>query len=159
MDTRRRACSHELVRFDIKTRASPDQVRRALTDFTESRLRTWHRTLDPKTYDLRDQGEHWAVARESTPGSPLWVVARYDWSDPDVVRWTVTECSYGGGGYGFVRITPHERGGSSVHTEWDYANARRQKLLLSLIQHGPMSMLVSCMWASALNQYAIQDAG
>ena len=46
-----------------------------------------------------------------------------------------------------------------MHAEWDYANARRQKLLLTLIQHGPMSMLVSRMWASALDQYAIQDGG
>jgi hypothetical protein len=81
------------VRFDLETRALPDQVRRALTDFSDRRLRTWRRTLDPKTYELRDQGEHWAVARESSPGSPSWVVARHDWSDLDVVRWTVTESS------------------------------------------------------------------
>ena len=147
------------MRFDIETRASPAQVRRALTDFTDGRLRTWHRTLDPKTYELRDQGEHWALARESTPGSPFWVVARYDWSEPDVVRWTVTESSYGGGGDGFVRVAPREGGGSSVHAEWGYADARRQKLLLSLIQHGPMSVLVSRMWASALNRYATEDGG
>lgn len=133
------------MRFDIETRASPDQVRRALTDFTDGRLRTWHRTLDPKTYELLDQGEHWALARESTPGSPFWVVARYDWSDPDVVRWTVTDSSYGGGGDGLVRIAPREGGGSSVHAEWGYANAQRQRLLLSLIQRGPMSVLVSRM--------------
>ena len=57
------------MRFDVGTRASPEQVRRALTDFTDRRLRTWHRTLDPRTYELRDQGENWAEARESTPRS------------------------------------------------------------------------------------------
>ena len=71
----------------------------------------------------------------------------------------MTESSYGGGGDGFVRIARREGGGSSVHAEWGYASARRQKLLLSLIQHGPMSVLVSRMWASALNQYAIEDDG
>ena len=147
------------MRFDIETRASPDQVRRALTDFTEARLRTWHRTLDPKTYEVRGQGKHWATARESTPGSPFWVVARYDWSDPDVVRWTVIDSSYGGGGDGFVRVTPRQGGGSSVHAEWDNADARRQKLLLFLIKHGPMNLLVSRMWASALDQYATTDGG
>src|SRR3954468_20332173 len=75
------------MRFDIETKASPEQVRRALTDFTQGRLRIWNRTLDPKTYELREQGRTWAVARESTPGSPFWVVSRYDWSDPAVVRW------------------------------------------------------------------------
>lgn len=66
------------MQFDIETRSSPEQVRRALTDFTETRLRIWNRTLDPNTYELREQGPDWAVARESTPGSPFRVVARYD---------------------------------------------------------------------------------
>ncbi len=145
------------MRFDLETRASPDQVRRALTDFTDRRLHTWHRSLDPKTYELRDQGEHWAVARESSPGSPAWVVARYDWSDPDLVRWTVTESSYGGGGEGFVRITPREGGGSSVHAEWSAVNARRQKPLLFVIHHGPMRMVISRMWVSALNRYGSEE--
>jgi hypothetical protein len=58
------------MRFDFTTRASPEQVLRALTDFTESRLETWNRTLDPKTYELRESGQTWAVARESSPRSP-----------------------------------------------------------------------------------------
>ena len=45
------------------TRASPEQVLRALTDFTESHLETWNRTLDPKTYELRESGQTWAVAQ------------------------------------------------------------------------------------------------
>ena len=80
-------CSTEVVRFELVTRASPEQVLRALTDFSDRRVHTWSRTLDPKTYEVREQGDTWAVARESTPGSPYWVVARYDWSDPAVVRW------------------------------------------------------------------------
>lgn len=145
------------MRFDLETRASPDQVRRALTDFTDRRLRTWHRTLDPKTYELLDQGELWAVARESSPGSPFWAVAHYDWSDRDVVRWTVTESSYGGGGHGFVRITPREGGGSCLHAEWSAARARRQRAMLFVIHHGPMRMLISRMWAAALDGYARED--
>jgi hypothetical protein len=45
------------------TRASPEQVLRALTDFTESHLETWNRTLDPKTCELRESGQTWAVAQ------------------------------------------------------------------------------------------------
>ena len=145
------------MRFDIETHASPDQVRRALTDFTDARLRTWRRTLDPKTYELRAHGDDWAEARESTPGSPFWVVARYDWSDPHVVRWTVTESSYGGTGRGFVRVTPRAGGGSRVHAEWDNANPRRQKVLLFLIRHGLMNALVARMWSSALDRFATED--
>src|SRR5829696_7398521 len=115
------------MRFDFPTRASPEQVLRALTDFTDSRLETWNRTLDPKTYELREQGPTWAVARESTPRSPFWVVARSDWSDPAVVRWTVVESSYGGGGEGLVRVTPRNDGGSRLHAEWVNTEPRRQK--------------------------------
>lgn len=74
-----------------------------------------------------------------------------------VVSWTVTESSYGGGGDGFVRISPLGDGGSRVHAEW--GNTKRpwvQRPLLFLVYLGPMSRLVSRMWASALNRYALE---
>ena len=102
-----------------------------MTDFTDQRLTTWSRTLDPKKYELRERGETWAVARESSPGSPFWVVARYDWSDPAVIRWTVADSSYGGGGQGSVQITLSHDGGSRLHVQWDATDARTlQKPLL-----------------------------
>ncbi len=148
-----------IMRFDLETKASPEQVRRALTDFTERRLQIWNRTLDPKTYELRDQGPTWAIARESTPGSPFWVVARYDWSDPAVVRWTIVESSYGGGGEGAVRVTPGRDGGSRLHAEWTYTDPRRQTAMLSLFQRLPMHRMISRMWASALDRYALSQDG
>src|SRR5690349_11081476 len=120
------------MRLDIDTKASPEQVRRALTDFTQERLRTWNRTLDPRTYEVREQGSTWAVARESSPRSPFWVLVRYDWSDPSLVRWTVVESSYGGGGEGVVRAAPRDGGGSRVHAEWTYTEPTRQKAMLAL---------------------------
>ncbi len=145
------------MRFDLETRASPEQVRRALTDFTDRRLQIWSRTLDPGTYELRDVGDRWAVARESSPGSPVWVVARYEWSDPEVVRWTVTESSYGGGGAGFVRVSPRDAGGSRVHAEWSATGARRQRPLLLLVNHGPFGVLIARMWTAALDRYATDE--
>jgi hypothetical protein len=142
------------MRFDIKTKASSEQVLRALTDFTDARLQIWNRTLDPKTYELRDSGQTWAVARESSPRSPFWVVVRYDWSDPESVRWTILDTSYGGGGEGLVQIAPGDDGGSRVHAEWSYTEARRQRLMLFLLQHAPMGRLISRMWTSALDRYA-----
>ena len=142
------------MRFDLKTKASPEQVLRALTDFTDARLQIWSRTLDPKTYGLRDSGETWAVARESSPRSPFWVVVRYDWSDPESVRCTVLESSYGGGGEGLVQIAPGDDGGSRVHAEWGYSGARlMQRPVIFLINHG-MGRLVKRMWASAFDRYA-----
>ena len=159
MDSGVDRCSNGGMRFDLETRASPAQVRRALTDFSDRRPQIWNRTLDPKSYQLLDSGDTWAVARESTAGSPAWVVSRYDWSDPDVVRWTVTQSSYGGDGEGFIRIAPLGDGGSRVRAEWSASNARTQKLLLFLIHRGPLSLLISRMWAAALDRYASQEHG
>lgn len=53
------------MRFDIATQASPELALRALTDFSDERLRIWARTLDPATYELREHGDSWAVARET----------------------------------------------------------------------------------------------
>ena len=99
------------------------------------------------------------MARESTPGSPFWVVTRYDWSDPTVVRWTTEESSYGGHGTGSVRIAPIDDGGSRLHVEWDYTDIRRtrDKLILFLIQRFPMSRVIARLWTSALNNYAQSD--
>ncbi|GAA0813561.1 hypothetical protein [Spirilliplanes yamanashiensis] len=148
------------MRFDVVTKASPGQVRDALTDFTDRRLRIWNRTLDPKTYELRDRGDTWAVARESSPGSPFWVVSRYDWSDPAVIRWTIVESSYGGGGDGFARIEPAGDGGSRLHVEWENTGARAaQRAMLVVLHRGPMGRLVARMWAAALDRYAAAGPG
>lgn len=145
------------MRFDVDTVASPDQVRRALTDFSEHRLQIWDRTLDPARYALLDQGETWAVAREASPRSPFWVVARYDWSDPAEVRWTVEESSYGGGGQGVVRVDPRARG-SRLHVAYTSTGARPlHRPLLLLLHRGPMGRVLSRMWASALDRYADAD--
>ena len=147
------------MRLDLETKASPAQVCRALTDFSARRLQIWHRTLDPRTYEVRDRGDTWAVAKESSPGSPFWVVAHYDWSDPDVVRWTVTESSYGGGGQGFVRMSPLAGGGSRVQAEWENTGARwTQKPLIFLLHLGPLPRVVlSRLWKSALDAYSSRD--
>ena len=149
------------MRFDLTTRASPDQVRRALTDFSDRRLETWSRTLDPATYEVREQGDTWAVARESTPRSPFWVVARYDWSDPAVVRWTEVENSYGGRGSGSVTIAPAEGGGSRLAVEWSSydASRARDRIGLFVIHRTPMNRMIARMWRSALDRYADSEAG
>lgn len=143
------------MRFEVRTKASPEQALRALTDFSDRRLETWSRTLDPKAYELREQGDTWAVARESSPRSPFWVVARYDWSDQDVVRWTVVESSYGGGGTGEIRIVPTGGGGSRLDVAYDNTGARpAQRPLLFVLHRGPMGRIIARMWTSALDRYA-----
>jgi hypothetical protein len=149
------------VRFDVTTRASPEQVRDALTDFTDRRLEIWSRTLDPGTYEVRALGDTWAVARESTSGSPFWVACRYNWSDPTVIRWTVDECSWGGSGEGSVRIAPAAGDGTQVHAEWTYTGARRMrdKVMLSLIGRYPLRRLIAREWVQALDRCAQSGPG
>ena len=108
---------------------------------------------------MRELGEAWAVARESSPRSPFWVVLRYDWSDPAAVRWTVVESSYGGHGTGLVRVASTDDGGSHLHAEWTYTDIRRRrdKVVLFLIQRFPMDRLISRMWTSALDRFAQSD--
>jgi hypothetical protein len=144
------------MRFAVTTVASPDQVLQALTDFTERRPRIWHRTLDPKNYELHQLGSTWAVARESTAGSPFWVVERYDWSDPSVVRWTDVETSWGGLGSGEVRIVPLDGGGSRIEAQWTNGSAKRMrdKALLWLLHRGPMNRVIARLWRAALDDYA-----
>jgi hypothetical protein len=105
---------------------------------------------------LREQGPNWAIARESTPRSPFWVVARYDWSDLSVVAWTVAESSYGGGGHGFVRVAPRNGAGSRLHAEWDNTEPQRQKLMLLLLHLVP-NRVIARMWAAALDRYALSQ--
>ncbi len=144
------------MRFDLFTDASPGQVLQALTDFTERRPRIWHRTLDPKTYELRELGSTWAVARESTPGSPFWVVERYDWSDPSVVRWADVETSWGGLGSGEVRIVPVDGGGCRIQARWTNGGATRMrdKVSLWLLHRGPVHRVIARMWRKTLDEYA-----
>ena len=149
------------MRFEIITHASPEQVLRALTDFSERRPQVWSRTLDAKTYELRELGDTWAVARESTAGSPFWVVERYDWSDPTVVRWTDLETSWGGRGAGSVRISPADGGGSRLQAEWTNGDATgtRDRVLLWLLHRGPMHRVISRLWRRTLDDYADASHG
>jgi hypothetical protein len=147
------------MRFEVTSHASPEQVREALTDFTDRRTRIWNRTLDPMTYEVRAVGDTWAVARESTAGSPFWVVSRYDWSNPSAIRTTVEECSWGGSGTGLFRIDPVDGGGSRVHAEWTHTGATRarDRVLLSLIDSLPMRRMIARLWVNALDRYALTD--
>lgn len=150
---------HWRVRFVVTTHASPEQVLRAMTDSSERRLEIWNRTLDPRTYEVRAQGDTWAVARESSSGSPFWLVCRYDWSQPLVVRWTVEESSWGGSGEGFVRVAPVE-GGSRVHAEWGFTGATRlrDRVPMSLLHRFPIRTVLASLYRLAFDRYADAEA-
>lgn len=146
------------MRFSLTTHATPEQVLAAMTDFSDRRLETWSKTLDPKTYELRELGDTWAVAKESTARSPYWVVCRYDWSDPAVLRWTEVENSYGGHGAGEVRITPTPEGGSLLEADWGGTRASRahDRIALFVVHHW-LSPVAARLWRKTLDEYALRE--
>ena len=100
-------------RFGLDTAATPDQVFRAFTDFSARRLEVWSRSLDPAKYEVRGLGDTWAVVREGSGGTKIWVLLRYEW-EPGVVRWSLLDSDHCGAGRGEVRIGPRDGGGSRV---------------------------------------------
>ena len=142
------------MRFDLTTRASPQQVLAAMTDFTDRRPQIWS-TLDPDIYEVRELGDTWAVAREGSPHSPFWVVVQYDWSDPRVIRWRELETNHGDGGDGSMRIEPNGAGGSRVHVEWSTHPVRLRDRMAIFVLHHTMNPVIARMWAKALDRYAL----
>lgn len=145
------------VRFDLTTQSSPEQVLRAMTDFTDRRLDIWRNTLDPKIYEVRELGDTWAVAREGSPGVPYWVVIRYDWSDPQLLRWAELETNHGDPGTGHLRIDPDGQGGSRVHVEWTTHPVRIRDRIAMFVIHHTMNRVIARKWTEALDRYARSD--
>ena len=143
------------MRFDLISKASPEQVLRAMTDFTDRRLEIWHKTLDPRVYEVREVGDTWAVAREGSPRSPFWVVIRYDWSDPRLIRWTELETNHGDPGAGSMRIDPDDEGGSHVHVEWNTHPVRARDKVAMFLLHHTMNGVIARMWRRAFDRYAL----
>jgi len=145
------------MRFDLTTKASPERVLRAMTDFTDRRLEIWHRTLDPKVYEVRELGDTWAVAREGSPRVPFWVVVHYDWSDSRLIRWTEVESNHGDRGTGSMLIEPGDEGGSVVHVEWTTHPVRARDKIAMFLLHHTMNRVIARTWRKTLDRYALSN--
>ncbi len=145
-----------LVRFHVETTATPDQVFRAFTDFSDRRLEVWSKSLDRTKYEVRERGDTWAVAREGSAGTSIWVLLRYDW-EPGVVRWSLVDSDHCGAGRGEVRISPRSGGGSRVDVLIDHSEPRGLRgTAILLLQRVLGPVLFPRMWKSALDRL---DAG
>ncbi len=144
-----------LFRYSLKTRAAPEKVFEALTDFSDRRLEVWRKTLDPTKYQLRDSGENWAVVREGSAGVDIWVVLRYEWQTPGTIRWTLLGSDHCDGGRGEILVSPREGGGSRVDVMIDHNRPRGVRgaaILLMQRLLGPIAF--PRMWRSALDRLA-----
>jgi len=109
------------VEMDVETTLPPERVREALLDFSDRRPEIWP-GISRSLYEVYSVGDTSAEVKEGTksPGMTVWAKERYDWSDPETVRWTVEESNFcAPGSYVSARITPGRGGGSNVHIEWN----------------------------------------
>ena len=104
--------------FEMRSRASPEAIRAALLDFTERRPRFWP-GLPADQYEVYEVGDTSAEIREGYRG-PIWWRERYDWSDPDRIRWAAVDSGFGTtGSYVVWEINRTEGGGSTSRVTWD----------------------------------------
>ncbi|MFW3171091.1 hypothetical protein [Geodermatophilus sp. CPCC 206100] len=148
-----------LFRFSLDTAATPGQVAAAFTDVSGRRLEVWQRTLDPAKYELREAGDTWAVVREGSRGTRIWVLLRYDWSQPGTVRWTLLDSDHCRRGRGEVVIHPRADGGSRVDVLIDHGaprGLRGRAILLGQRLLGPVAF--PRLWRATLDRLAATPA-
>jgi hypothetical protein len=109
-----------VVRFRVEVDSGlpPERILAAFTDFSERRPDLWPQ-LSRKLYEVHSLDE---TSADVTEGSDrpisVWARERYDWSEPGVVRWTVTESNFSVPGHTMVvRVEPRESGS---HVSLDY---------------------------------------
>jgi hypothetical protein len=110
------------VELDVRTTVPPEVVRAALLNFSERRPDIWP-GIEPSLYRVYAIGPTTAEIQEGSkmPGGGVWARERYDWSNPDEIRWTVVESNFcAPGSYVSAAIRPAPDGsGSLVHVVWN----------------------------------------
>jgi hypothetical protein len=105
----------------IETTLPPERVRAALLDFSERRPEIWP-GITPNLYETYSVGETSAEIKEGTklPLGEFWARERYDWSDPNTIRWTVVESNFcTPGSYVSATLHPREGGGTRIDLHWE----------------------------------------
>ena len=124
---------HTHIEFDFHTRATPQQIREILTDFSERRPDRWP-ALSRTWYEVYSVGERTAEVREGQDKPVFWAKEHYDWSSPDTVKWTVVESeALAPGSYVSLTTKPSPSGGTDVHGVWDRTGANRSGNMAALV--------------------------
>lgn len=142
------------VHTSFDTKASPDQVLAALTDFSERRPAIWKDTLDPDKYETYEVGDTSARVREGSKVPSVWAIERYEWS-PGRVTISAEESNFCKPGSGVeYSITEGKGGGSHVELDWH----RQPSNLKGMMILAPMKIVGSRMLRTsnqrALDRYA-----
>ena len=114
-DTIRKGDRHLLtIRVAAETSSPPDRVLDAARDFSERRADVWP-NVKVKHLEVHECGETFAEVTEGTwVVGIFWERSHYDWSQPGLVKATVTDSSvFEPGSTWELRATPRD-GGSQV---------------------------------------------
>ena len=137
------------------TKASPDQVLAAFTDFSDKRTDIWKGTLDPDKFEVYEVGENTARVREGSKRPNVWAIENYDWAEPGRVSWVVEESNFCKPGSGIeATIAEGANGGSHIDLTWDRtpSNLKGWMLVAPMKLVGP-SMIGKSL-RGALDRYA-----
>ncbi|MFJ4622368.1 hypothetical protein [Streptomyces sp. NPDC088812] len=121
-----------VVRFQLVSPLSPEDVLGVLTDFGPSRADAWP-TIDSDHFEVHGLGDTWAEVTEGTAAA--WERARYEWEpDGDTVTITTLDSKVFGAGGGWVFTMTPEGDGTRVDVRLTREPATfRRKLLASLL--------------------------
>ncbi len=142
------------VRASLETKASPEQVVAAFTDFTDRRPDIWP-ALDRKQYKVHELGDTWAHVTEGSPKPQVWARERYDWSGPGTIAWTVEESNFCKAPSGItVRVDGTEGGGSHLEVDWERTPSNFKWTLILGSMKMMMPKVLAKNWSRALDAYA-----
>ena len=129
------------VEFTTQTSLSWEQVVELLTDFSDRRPERWP-GLSPKFYVVYSVGDKTAEIKEGNPPN-VWARERYDWSQPNLVRWEVVESSFCAAG-SFVEMRPvaGDAGRTTLHVTWNRTPTNFQGRLVGLLVKATAGMPV-----------------
>lgn len=145
------------ITTEVDTPIGPDRIRSALLDFSDNRLTTWSRTLDPSTYEVHHVNETSAEVTEGSKRPFVWSRERYVWDDPTRITWTALESNFcePGSHVGMI-VEPADGGGTHLTVTWDRtASNWRGRLYLLPVKLGGNRLLG---WATKQALKAIDGA-
>ena len=102
------------IHLHATTTLTPEEFVAGLTDFGPSRSELFENS-QADHLEVHDQGPEYADVTEGTGG--VWERLRYDWSDPNRVRVTVTDSNTWGGDSGYTYILKAQPDGTTAVEE------------------------------------------
>jgi Polyketide cyclase / dehydrase and lipid transport len=115
----------------------PERVIAALTDFTDARPSIWP-SLAPDHYEVHELGDGWADVTEGADfAGGVWERGRYDWSQPGIVRFSVTDSNaFAAGSSWEYRVRPDGAGSVVELTVSRRAATPKGRVLALLLRIG-----------------------